>query len=142
MGEASRAPCLRREAALPPALPAPHQGHAAPTRRSHLPGWGHTQCPAHLCIPALGRARCRRVLTHTIVASLTEQMDTLSPQGWAHLSLRFCGRHSSPHSRPPCSNLKRPCPSSSRQLPAILRAPLTPPPPKGPPDFSAHPQCI
>lgn len=86
--------------------------------------------------PRPGQGQVQTVLTHTIVASLTEQMDTLSPQGWAHLSPRFCGRHASPHSHPPCSNLERPCPSTSCQLPAILRAPLTPPPLKDPADSS------
>ena len=131
--EASRALCLRQEAALPPALSRPPKGTQHPSGGHPPPEGAHTVSRPPL-YPCPGQGQVQTVLTHTIVASLTEQMDALSPQGWDHLSLRFCGRHASPHSRPPCSNLERPCPSASCRLPAILRGPLTPP--KDPADSS------
>lgn len=81
-------------------------------------------------IPAPRQGQGADGCSHTIVASLAEQMDTLSPLGWAHLSPRFCGRHASPIPVPSLLQPEGPCPSSSRQLPTILRAPLTPLPRK------------
>ena len=133
VAEASRALCLRQEVALPSALPSPPKGTQHPSGGHPPPEGAHTVSRPPL-YPCPGQGQVQTVLTHTIVASLTKQMDALSPQGWAHLSPRFCGRHASPHSRPPCSNLERPCPSASCQLPAILRGPLTPP--KDPADSS------